>query len=983
MTKFTTGDIGETRERGNPKMKNSIKPFKLETVRNSLFLFFYCKLFEKRPFFDYIIPPPMSPKPGQSELFWARWLRKSTARSTATAGKSKTGRNLAANFREKDMATVEQRDTQTSGLATLPNTLDLYNDFKDDKDSDEESFHLPLLDCDDDLDSNTKEAASNNTGKDTDCQNAETEDDILNKFETTGTPDLDPKIEDKLLDELDEICGNDSEEKCTKQNVTETITSQKRGDEEVIGKSTNIENIPSELDELNPVKEFESQNKEPDEQTLNESCIESSLDTKSPCVTKEKEIKPECEEENDAVTKMHIRKEEINEEGTINSTDTDIIEIQDDGILDNFITIDELNDSKEDIDINNIKNSNDSDSKETVKERDVTTTKVPEEENGKPLQDTEIESTAEDKIVDFPEDETKNEDLHMEVDEPKTEINDTSKVETEDIAEVEQMEVENPDNATAVEIEHNAEAVESQNDTVTVVQDDDKIVDTQHDAKAIDAEGNEQNLKVQSNNQNTESEQNVQVDTSGFQNSSKSESVTIVSETTVPETTVSQSAVPKTTVSESVSETTASETTAAETTISETAASETTAPETTVPETTSEPELMDLDDSDIAEIEEKKCAESSDKVIESENMGVLEITDSDKQLETVDEEVEKSDTVDEEIKQIKTNSCSLEVEQPENSNDFNKNLDCEDLLDISVIRDADEDNASAIAENANDNQTSEKSDNDDQDEGSDKAENELDETDIDQDDTLLATEKEERMDFEDGNSSNLVYQDNTVSGNTSDSETKDDTDLKDSENENSISVLRETNKVNELNSDTDQTDNLRTESIDSDSQTLSLKSQDLSTDIEESASEAILGLVPQKCRVQYALLFERYEKWCHEKKIEDITNEKVLLAYFNELIPYKIANFLKLSNPKQYTGHCFRRSSTSILANAGADLLTVKRDGGWNSNAVAEGYIETSEEYNKKAPIKILGESTSSISQNKLDVCTTVNKKVNVFPIWR
>lgn len=347
---------------------------------------------------------------------------------------------------------------------------------------------------------------------------------------------------------------------------------------------------------------------------------------------------------------------------------------------------------------------------------------------------------------------------------------------------------------------------------------------------------------------------------------------------------------------------------------------------------------------------------------------------------------------------------------------------------------------------------------------------------------------------------------------------------------------------------------------------MSFSDEDLPADIEESASEAILGLVPQKSRVQYTLVFERYEKWCHEKKIKDITGEKVLLAYFNELskdrkptslwsyysmlktelsirknvdikkcanlfamlkrksegykpkkskiltkkhittflqtadneiyldlkviffnilftfstkylffkvllifgvagacrraeltnllkedvineescfkvlvrdtktkidreffitpgdiegvdmmdtvkkyaemrppncthnrffvtyrnkkcvnipigintigaVPFKIANFLKLSNPRQYTGHCFRRSSTSILANAGADLLTVKRHGGWKSNATAEGYIETSEENKKKTAIKILGESTSSASQNKLDVCTTVNTK--------
>lgn len=53
------------------------------------------------------------------------------------------------------MASVEQCETQSSGLSSLPKTL--FDDtFKpcqeEEKDSDEESFHLPMLDCDDDLD---------------------------------------------------------------------------------------------------------------------------------------------------------------------------------------------------------------------------------------------------------------------------------------------------------------------------------------------------------------------------------------------------------------------------------------------------------------------------------------------------------------------------------------------------------------------------------------------------------------------------------------------------------------------------------------------------------------------------------------------------------------------------------------------------------------------------------------------------------------
>ncbi|XP_066585872.1 tyrosine recombinase XerC-like [Prorops nasuta] len=59
-------------------------------------------------------------------------------------------------------------------------------------------------------------------------------------------------------------------------------------------------------------------------------------------------------------------------------------------------------------------------------------------------------------------------------------------------------------------------------------------------------------------------------------------------------------------------------------------------------------------------------------------------------------------------------------------------------------------------------------------------------------------------------------------------------------------------------------------------------------------------------------------------------------------MPKQIANFLKLKDPELYTGHTFRRTSATILADAGANITTIKRHGGWRSDSVAEGYIEES-----------------------------------------
>ena len=47
-------------------------------------------------------------------------------------------------------------------------------------------------------------------------------------------------------------------------------------------------------------------------------------------------------------------------------------------------------------------------------------------------------------------------------------------------------------------------------------------------------------------------------------------------------------------------------------------------------------------------------------------------------------------------------------------------------------------------------------------------------------------------------------------------------------------------------------------------------------------------------------------------------------------------------------GHSFRRTSTTILANTGADMITIKRHGHWRSDAVAQKYIANSITAKKK-----------------------------------
>ncbi|KAJ8968777.1 hypothetical protein NQ317_014534, partial [Molorchus minor] len=75
-------------------------------------------------------------------------------------------------------------------------------------------------------------------------------------------------------------------------------------------------------------------------------------------------------------------------------------------------------------------------------------------------------------------------------------------------------------------------------------------------------------------------------------------------------------------------------------------------------------------------------------------------------------------------------------------------------------------------------------------------------------------------------------------------------------------------------------------------------------------------------------------------------------------IPSVVASYLKLPDVACYTGHCLRRSSATLLADAGVDITTIKR------HAVAERYVENSIENKTKIANQVLvGTTTSAITK--------------------
>lgn len=86
-------------------------------------------------------------------------------------------------------------------------------------------------------------------------------------------------------------------------------------------------------------------------------------------------------------------------------------------------------------------------------------------------------------------------------------------------------------------------------------------------------------------------------------------------------------------------------------------------------------------------------------------------------------------------------------------------------------------------------------------------------------------------------------------------------------------------------------------------------------------------------------------------------------------IPKYIATFLKLKDPESYTGHCFRRSSATALADTGVSSISLKRQFRWKSDTVAQSYIDQSKKSKADVANALslnLGQSGSSSNSSKM-----------------
>lgn len=68
-------------------------------------------------------------------------------------------------------------------------------------------------------------------------------------------------------------------------------------------------------------------------------------------------------------------------------------------------------------------------------------------------------------------------------------------------------------------------------------------------------------------------------------------------------------------------------------------------------------------------------------------------------------------------------------------------------------------------------------------------------------------------------------------------------------------------------------------------------------------------------------------------------------------MPCRIAEFLELDNPKNYTGHCIRRTSISFLAKGGTKFQMLKLKGDQATSNVSEEHVEANVQIEDKVGI--------------------------------
>lgn len=530
-------------------------------------------------------------------------------------------------------------------------------------------------------------------------QNGETEEDILNRFDT-GTPELDPKCEDSILNDKDE--------------QTENVLNC---DDESAEKGTDAE-------------------------------------------------KPE-ETEKKSNESLETEKEDI-----LDQTDKNV------DLLENLKNDDKLEKEKNGDPKENEKNDDPMENEDRAD---------PIEKENKDVEKENNDDSVEEEKGDGPEEREKNEDVPVETEKDKRKSVEEQKEQeignnvTDDSSQPPESLVNNLDENVEKTCDHGK--VDEPNKTVCGDENDDEFIE------------NEDNCESVTVKEEVETEDCMEVDDIN-ENKENCESITVKEEEII---------VPKTEDSMEVNDDIGEE-------VSELGTSDQdkikTEEEPQIEETANTLTEPSPADSELNE----SCDKADEKLGKECETGDEENKIDTNKKESCGEEMELDQTITEEDKNTNINTTEPEADKTivaeqvagdkivseKNGKEItpqeakNDSLECDDLLNISVIRDVDEDNAAAIAEHSNDINSSEKSDNDDQDE--DKGDNEVDDSEMDQDDNMNSSDKDENMEFDDESSSNFCDQETT----TNDESTMDARINKDFDNDSNSASNKDSEETTAL-----------------------------------------------------------------------------------------------------------------------------------------------------------------------------------------
>lgn len=166
------------------------------------------------------------------------------------------------------------------------------------------------------------------------------------------------------------------------------------------------------------------------------------------------------------------------------------------------------------------------------------------------------------------------------------------------------------------------------------------------------------------------------------------------------------------------------------------------------------------------------------------------------------------------------------------------------------------------------------------------------------------------------------------------------------------------------------------------------------SDIKKEGSVLIINIPPCKTEkgrkfavtddseIPYVQIFKKYLSL----RPDQMPTDRVFLKYskgkcIKQVVgvntfgkcPFLVAKYLNLPDAEKFTGHAFRRTSATIMANSGMSVDELKRQVGWKSSTVAAAYVEESIENKLSVSRRIVG------AVNGSNNTTSTSSKLNVL----